>query len=924
METLYILDGMALLYRAFYAFINAPMRTASGINTSAIFGFTNTLLSILEKGTPTHIVACFDASGPTFRHERYAAYKATRQAMPQELRDSVQPVLDILGAMRIPVLREAGVEADDLIGTLTRQVDETGGTMQAFMVSADKDLGQLLSSHCSLYKPGKKGTEFEVIDSAQFCEEWGISSPKQIIDILALMGDSSDNIPGIPGVGAVTARKLIAQFGSVENLLARTEELKGKMREKVEANAESARLSYELATIRRDVPLPLKIEDLTRRSFDTVALQKLFALFEFRGLEKRLQRLGKTIAVTAEESIGPLFAEKKWEEREEAEPVQGNLFAVPVLRDIHTTPHDYQFVTTDEQRRRLAQRLTASPRWAFDTETTGLTPGKDRLLGISFCLSPHEAFYVPIGDETDLEPFRAPLAGEALKVGLNLKFDLQMLKSAGVNVAGPFFDVMLAHATLHPQLRHGMNELAETLLSYRTVRLEEVAGEECDTASVPPEKMSDYAAEDADITLQLADALMPELEREGQIELMRRVEFPLLPVLADIELAGMRVEPSLLEESSAELGKQIDALRERIISIAGHPVNLNSPQQIGELLFGEMKLLAKPKKTRNGQFVTDEETLRKLVGHAPIVADILEYRELSKLKGTYLDALPRFISPVDGRIHSTLLQMVTATGRLASQNPNLQNIPVRSAAGKLIRRAFISRGEGWSILSADYSQVELRIMAALSGDPAMVDAFVHGRDIHTETAARIYDVPIHEVTPDMRRSAKTVNFGIIYGISSFGLSQRLNCSRTEAAALIDNYFNRFPRVKACMDDLIARARTCGYAETLCGRRRALPDLNSANFNLRSAAERTAINTPIQGSAADMIKLAMVRVAELLHGRRTRMIMQVHDELLFDLWHEDAEEITPAIVAAMRSALPLPGGVPLEVDARSADNWLDAH
>ncbi len=921
METLYIVDGMALLYRAFYAFINAPMRTSSGINTSAIFGFTNTLLSILEKEKPTHIVACFDASGPTFRHERYAEYKATRQAMPQELRDSVQPVLEILGAMRIRVLREAGVEADDLIGALTRRVDEMGGAMHAFMVSADKDLGQLLSPCCSLYKPGKKGTEFETVDAAQFCEEWGISSPVQIIDMLALMGDSSDNIPGIPGVGAVTARKLIEQFGSVENLLSHTAELKGKIREKVENNAESARLSYELATIRRDIPLPVDIKDLSRVPFDTAALQKLFAHFEFRGLEKRLQRLEKSSAAAAEGALGPLFVGS---EAEETEPVQGDLFDAPLLNDIRTTPHDYRLIATDAGRHELAQRLLSSPRWAFDTETTGLTPGQDRLIGLSFCLQPHEAFYVPIMSEADLEPFRAPFAGEAEKVGLNLKFDLQMLQVAGVSVEGPFFDVMLAHAALYPQLRHGMDELAETLLSYRTVRLKEIAGEECDTASVPPETMCDYAAEDADVTLQLADALVPVLEREGQRELMRRVEFPLLPVLANIELEGMRVKPSLLEESSAELGKQIEALRKRIIGMAGHPINLNSPQQVGELLFGEMKLLAKPKKTRSGQFVTDEETLRKLVGHAPIVADILEYRELSKLKGTYLDALPRFISPVDGRIHSSLLQMVTATGRLASQNPNLQNIPVRSSAGRLIRRAFVSRGKGWSILSADYSQIELRIMAALSGDPSMVDAFIHGRDIHTETAARIYDVPVQEVTPDMRRSAKTVNFGIIYGISSFGLSQRLNCSRTEAAALIENYFNRFPRVKACMDDLIARARSCGYAETLCGRRRALPDLSSANFNLRSAAERTAINTPIQGSAADMIKLAMIRVAELLRGHRTRMIMQIHDELLFDLWDAEAEELTPAIVAAMRSALPLPGDVPLEVDARAADNWLDAH
>lgn len=922
MGTFCILDGMALIYRAFYAFINNPMRTSAGLNTSAMFGFINTVVHIIEKEQPTHIVACLDPSGPTFRHERYAEYKANRQAMPQELRDSIPWIADILSAMRITTVRLPGFEADDVIGTFTRLADERGD-MSSYMVSKDKDLGQLFSATCSLLRPGKKGSEFEHVTQEAFLEEWGISTPAQIIDILALMGDASDNIPGVPGVGAKTAQKLIQQFGSVEQLLARTAEIKGKMREKIEANADNARLSYELATIRRDVPLPVSIDDCVRRDFDTEALRDILHKLEFRTLADRL--CGKEEKPAPDAEFGELFAATapKQTEVPAEEPTQMDLFAAPPLADLHSTPHRYQLINTDAQRKELAGRLEAAARWAFDTETTGLDPLQDRLLGISFCLTPHEACYVPIAATAELEVFRAAFAGAAEKVGLNLKFDLQVLRAAGVAVNGPFFDAMLAHSALYPELRHNMDDMAEALLHYRTVHLEDIAGKNMDTAAVPQEVMADYAAEDADITLQLANVLQPQLEEAGQDKLMREIEFPLMPVLADVEAEGMRVEPEQLAAASDELGKQIEALREAIDAEIGRPINLNSPRQLGELLFGEMKLLAKPKKTRTGQYVTDEETLRKLVPVSPLVGSILEYRELSKLKGTYLDALPRYISPVDGRIHSTLQQMVTATGRLASQNPNLQNIPVRSEAGKLIRRAFVARDEHFSILSADYSQVELRLMAALSGDPAMVNAFRDGRDIHAETAARIYGVPHEDVTADMRRAAKTVNFGIIYGISAFGLSQRLDCPRGTAAALIESYFEQFPLVRECMDRLIAESRERGYAETLCGRRRRLPDLNSANFNLRAAAERTAINTPIQGSAADMIKIAMIRVAEQLRGKRSRLIMQIHDELLIDL-HEDEHDLIPQITAAMQQALPLPNGVPLEVEANTAPNWLEAH
>lgn len=915
---------MALIYRAFYAFINNPMRNNAGLNTSAMFGFLNTVIHLIEKEKPSHIVCCLDPSGPTFRHERFADYKATRQAMPQELRDSIPYIIEILDALRITTVREAGFEADDLIGTFTKLADARGD-MQSYMVSKDKDLGQLLSERTSFHRPGKKGSDFETVDMPAFLEEWGIERPAQVVDLLALMGDSADNIPGVPGVGAVSAKKLIAQFGSVEQLLSHTADIKGKMREKIEANAESARLSYELATIRRDVPLPVSIDDCVLREFDKAALSAVLTKLEFTQLAKKLCGTPEP-----EPAIGGLFAAAEAAAAVPAassEPVQQDLFSAPVLSDISGTPHHYELVSGAEACAALAARLEAAPRWAFDTETTGLDPLTDRLLGVSFCLTPHEACYVPCEGGTVPEVFRKAFASPAEKVGLNVKFDLQVLHTAGVEVAGPFFDVMLAHSALHPELRHNMDDMAEALLAYRTVHLEDIApkgpDKQLDTAAVPPETMAEYSSEDADVTLQLADIMARELRESKQEALMRDIEFPLVPVLAAIEEEGMRVEPALLAESSAAMGAQIEELRARIDGIIGHPINLNSPRQLGDLLFGEMKLLAKPKKTKTGQYVTDEETLRKLVPLSPLVADILEYREMTKLKGTYLDALPRFISPKDGRIHASLLQMVTATGRLACQNPNLQNIPVRSEAGKLIRRAFVARDAHHSILSADYSQVELRLMAALSGDEAMIAAFREHRDIHAETASRIYGVPHGEVTPDMRRAAKTVNFGIIYGISAFGLSQRLDCPRGEAAALIDSYFEQFPGVKACMDRLIEEARSKGYAETLCGRRRLLPDLNAANFNLRQAAERTAINTPIQGSAADMIKIAMVRVAELLKGRRSRLIMQIHDELLVDL-HEDEQELIPAIIEAMQTALPLPGGVPLEVEANTAPNWLDAH
>lgn len=937
MERFFILDGMALLYRAFYAFINAPMRSSAGMNTSGVYGFLQTVLSVLDKGKPDRLVVCMDPAGKTFRHDLFPEYKANRQAAPEELHASVPWILDLLAAMRIPTVRIDGFEADDLIGTLTRMADDSG-SLHSYMVSKDKDLGQLLSPTCSFFMPGNKG-DFQSVSQEEFLVKWDISKPGQIIDILALMGDASDNIPGVPSVGEKTARKLIAQFGSLANLLDRTDDVKGKLREKLITYADQARLSYQLATIRRDAPVELSLEDCRRHEFDLPALESLLHQLDFHQMAKKL--CGSPHKTSADTSPGELFAQvptakettpaspdRVGSEAPGDAPSQPDLFSTPELKDCSQVPHRYHLVLSAEEREALARRLEEASSWAFDTETTGLDPLTDRLLGVSFCLEEHEAYYVPAADPACLEPFRRAFAGPAEKIGLNVKFDLRVLKAAGISVAGPLYDAYLVHQLLYPEMRHSMDHMAEALLYYRTIRLEDIAGKKIDTAAVPVEQMAEYAAEDADVTFRLARLLKPQLKDSGQEELMRRVEFPLIQVLADMEDEGMRLDPGSLTRYSEQLGVQIDEIHNRIdselMALVGHTINLNSPRQLGDLLFDELKLLPTPKKTKSGQFATDEETLKKLENRSPIVADVLRYRELAKLKGTYIDALPRFISPHDGRIHATIHQMVAITGRLACQNPNLQNIPIRSESGRFIREAFVARGPEFHIMSADYSQVELRIMAALSGDESMIGAFLRGRDIHAETAARLFRAPVEEVTPAMRRAAKTVNFGLIYGISNFGLAQRLNCSRAEADMLIQSYFSQFPGVKAFMDSLIEKASACGYAETLCGRRRSLPDLKSRNFNLRTAAERNAINTPIQGSAADMIKLAMIRVAQLLKERRSRLIMQIHDELLLELHNDERDELPALVTEAMQQALPLPNGVPLEVEVGIADNWLAAH
>lgn len=935
---LFILDGMALAYRAHFAFFTNPIRNSKGMNTSAVYGFANTLLSILEHEQPTHIAACFDTSAPTARHKLYPEYKANREAMPEELSLQLPLIFKFLDAMNIPILRYEGYEADDTIGTLARLADDTKD-FQTYMVSLDKDLGQLISPTCYLWKPGKRGNEHEVIDLNKLKEQWNINKAEQVIDILALMGDSSDNIPGLPGVGEKTAKVLISEFGSVENLLANTDKLKGKRKQIVEEHSSMATLSKQLATIDRHVPLTITLDELKKKALKADELLSLLQELEFRALQAKLFGKKAPEVRNAPLPADDLFAVPDFKE-EETSPFtkdtntdndvasQMDLFEEPHLKTVDDFEHEYLIANTPELRSAMIEELKTHDSWCFDTETTGLSPLTDELLGIAFCAEPHKAWYMPVSGQAELEEVKPLLESSSEKIGHNLKFDLQVLRANGIQVQGPFFDTLLAHALIAPGMKHGMDILAENLLQYSTIKLSDIAtpGEnkrELNTRNIPVEVMGKYSAEDADITLQLSSILKKQVKESGMEKLFRTVELPLLPVLADMEFNGIRILPESLKKASVEVGIIIEDLRQKIEKAAGHSLNLNSPKQLGDFLFGELKLVKKPKKTKTGQFVTDESTLSSLALQHSIVADILEYRENMKLKSTYLDALPKYICARDGRIHTQFHQMLTSTGRLASQDPNLQNIPVRTEQGRLIRTAFVPESEEYTMLSADYSQIELRIMAALSGDPAMCSAFQEGRDIHTETAARVYGVPRDQVDSTMRRAAKTVNFGIIYGISAFGLSQKLGCTRGEAASLIENYFIQFPNIKTYMDDLVHKAEQSGYAETLMGRRRIISEIHSANKTIKAAANRTAINTPIQGTAADMIKIAMVHVNELLKGKKSRLILQIHDELLIDL-HKEETDLIQKIKEAMILALPLPNNVPILVEAGTGNNWLEAH
>jgi DNA polymerase-1 len=929
MQRLFLLDGMALAYRAHFALIRNPIFSSQGVNTSAVLGFTNTLLTILDKEKPTHLAVVFDTRAPTPRHKMFPAYKANREEMPEDLAIALPNLKRLCAAFRIPVLELDGYEADDIIGTLAHQADTEGG-IETFMVTPDKDFGQLISETSVMWKPGRRGNDHEIVDLPALRELWDIERPEQVIDILGLMGDTSDNIPGVPGVGEKTARKLVAEWGSVEKLLENTDQLKGKLKERVIENAEQALLSKELATIILDVPVVHTIADLALQERDDEAVKSFFTEFEFNALGKRL--FGK-------EFVAGRGLTTKVVDDEGAEVLQADLKTIADLKP------KYTLADTEAKRRKLAELLGKEECFCFDIETTSLDRFNAQLLGIAFSWKAGEGWYATLPDADALELFRPALTGSAEKIGHNLKYDLAVLLNHGLEVTGPFFDTLIAHTLLAPDQRHTMDYLSESLLAYTPIKLTELCGgdpsakdsgpqqgdlfdqsEVIDVASIPVKKLAEYAAEDADVTQQLAGKLRPRLEEMGQHRVFYDIEAPVLPVLVAIEDEGIALDLEVLKACGVGMQKRIDKLSASLVKQAGRDFNLNSPKQLGEILFDEMKLVEKPRLTTTGQYKTDEQTLSALALKHPFVADVLAYREAAKLMSTYIDRLPEWVAEKDNRVHTQFHQLVAATGRLASSDPNLQNIPVRSELGREIRTAFVPRGEGFTLLSADYSQIELRIMAAMSGDAGMIEAFEKDLDIHAATAAKVNGVSVDEVEPAMRSAAKMVNFGIIYGISAFGLGQRLGIPRREAGDIIDTYFEQYPEVKAFMDATIAGARKNGCVQTLTGRRRYLRDINSANATVRGNAERAAINTPIQGSAADMIKLAMIRVQEFLQAGsyQSKMLLQVHDELVFDLHESEAEVLIPMITEAMQIALPLPNGVPIKVDTGMGANWLEAH
>lgn len=941
MKKLFLLDSMALLYRAHFALIKKPIFNSAGVNTSALYGYANVVLDLLEKQGATHLGGVFDTSAPTPRHEWFPAYKAQRDEMPEDLAKAIPAAKQFLRAMNIPTIQLDGYEADDLIGTYAKLAHDQGD-YEVFMVTPDKDFGQLVTERVYIYKPGRQGSDTEILGVKEICERWGVSHPSQVIDLLGLMGDVSDNIPGIPGVGEKTAAKLIAEFGDVETLLSKVDQVKGKLQEKIRAGAESAILSKKLATIICDAPIATPLENLVIQKHDESALKEVLIEFEFNALGRRLlgedfkAGRGAQRKVAQKLPTDDLFAASETPEVETVEDAASEV-ADSGLKTSLQVEHRYELVTTAEQRKAWFEKIQQAPRFCFDTETDGLNPLDAKLLGIAFSVQAHEACYmaIPLDDLENypvIQEFQAFFRGlEQEKIGHNLKFDLRVLASHGIEVKGPFFDTMLAHALIDPEQRHGMDYLSERYLGYTPISITTLIGDK--KGSTPQLKMSqvaldqvaEYASEDADVTLQLSEKLRPQLDELGLRKVFYEIEAPLLPVLAKMEQRGVKVNVSTLQSIGKELHQLIDTLQTRIQGYVDRPFNLNSPKQLGEVLFEDLALSSKPKKTATGQYQTNEQTLLSLQGKHPMIDDILRYRESTKLKNTYVDALPNAIHPKTGRIHTTFHQLMAATGRMASSDPNLQNIPIRSDEGRQIRKAFVPEGENWVLMSADYSQVELRVMASISGDEAMIGAFNQELDIHQATAAKVFGVELADVTSEMRRTAKMVNFGIIYGISAFGLSQRLgNVSRVESAQIIESYFRQYPGVKAYMENIVEEARQQGFVETLAGRRRYMRDLQSSSAVTRNAAERVTMNAPIQGTAADMIKLAMVRVEEALKqgNFKTRMLLQIHDELLFEAPQEEVESVKPVIMEAMRDALALK--VPVLVEVGIGENWLAAH
>ncbi len=923
-QKLFLIDAYALIYRSYFAFLRNPRFNSKGVNTSATLGFANTLVQLLETEKPEHVGVVFDMSKPTFRHEMYPAYKATRQEMPEDLRKSVPYIRKMIEAFRIPIIEKEGFEADDIIGTLAKKAESKGYTV--YMMTPDKDYAQLVSDHIFMYKPGKSGSDIEIWGTEEVNSNFGLDSPLQVIDLLGLMGDSSDNIPGCPGIGPKNAQKLISDYADIDGIYHNLDQLKGKQKENLEEFEQQVRLSRLLATIFLDVPIEFEPQKLIMEEPDRPALKALFGDLEFRTLSERLQLTG---------------ANQKLQEQQ---PVQGSLFPanpLPVTETtgsdketIDTTPHQYYLIENEMQRASLRAELSIQSSFCFDTETTGLDPFSSSLVCISFAFRKHEAFCVLIPPDRQkatevVMEFREVFGDERiLKIGQNLKFDMLMLFQYGLTVKGKMFDTMLAHYLIQPEWKHNLDYLCETYLYYRKIPTENLIGargnNQLTMRSVETEKLRDYACEDADLTLRLKEVLEPELEKYNLTDLFNNLEMPLVPVLRDMEMAGVKLDTRALNEYGVELRRQIITLEDEIIALAGENFNVSSPKQLGEILFDKLRIDPNARLTKTKQYSTNEEVLIQLKDRHPIIGKVLEYRGLKKLLNTYVEVLPGLINPVTGKIHTSFNQAITATGRLSSNNPNLQNIPIRDENGREIRKAFIPSDNDHVFLSADYSQIELRIMAALSLDPQMMETFSKNQDVHAITASKIFKVPVEQVTSEMRRKANTANFGIIYGITSFGLSQRLNISRTEAKELIDGYFENFPQVKNYMEKSIIMARKDGFVQTIMGRRRYLSDINSNNQVVRGMAERNAINTPIQGSAADIIKAAMINIHREFENNRleSKMILQVHDELDFDVIKPELEAVQQIVKKEMESAVQLP--VPLTVEIKSANNWLDAH
>ena len=921
MDKLFLLDAYALIYRAYYAFIKNPRINSKGVNTSAIMGFCNTLHEVLTKEKPTYIGVAFDPHGPTFRSEAYPAYKAQREKTPEDITIAVPIIKQILQAMRIPILQADGFEADDIIGTLSKQAKNQ--PVDTYMLTPDKDYGQLVNSQVKMYRP-RHGGGYEIMGEEEIKEKYSIENPLQVIDLLALMGDSADNFPGCPGVGEKTAVKLIAQFGNVENLISHTDQLKGALRTKVETHTEDIIMSKFLATIKTDVPVQLNLEELRVKEPDEGELRKIFSELEFKSLaEKFLPQSQKNVkkGVVQLDLFGDFPTTGTNDEKKSS------------FESLESIQHDYQLVENKEDIIKLRDFLLTSDFLSLDTETTSTSPIDAELVGLSFSIKENQAFYVPISENQSLaqetvEIFRPLYENpKTLKIGQNIKYDIQVLANYGINVAGPLWDTMVAHYLIQSEMRHNMDLMAETLLNYKTIHIDQLLGpkgkNQKSMRDLTPQQVYEYAAEDADVTLKLKKVLEPKLKEVGAEQLFHDIEMPLVRVLAEMERNGVRIDTQALAETSQAFTQRLNDIEERIYELAGEKFNIASPKQVGEILFNKLHIIEKPKKTKTGQFVTSEEVLQTLKGKHEIVEKILAHRALKKLLGTYIDTLPTLVNPKTEHIHTSFNQTVTATGRLSSSDPNLQNIPVRGEDGKEIRKAFIPE-DGCLFYSADYSQIELRVMAHLSGDENMIEAFKEGYDIHAATAAKIYGKDIDKVTRDERNKAKRANFGIIYGITVFGLAERLEIERAEARQLIDGYFDTFPKVREYMEQAKQTAREKGYVETFFHRRRYLPDINSQNTTVRGFAERNAINAPIQGSAADIIKVAMTRIYDRFKKEniKSKMILQVHDELNFSVLPEEKEKVAEIVMHEMQTAYQL--SVPLIADAGWGSNWLEAH